>query len=107
MVSALGDLGYPSCSDGQAGGVVQAMHAALIPLVTREAGIDTEDFGITCPDDSLDAIERLVRDASERPPDWHRELGARSRQVARNRYTEDVFEARWREIVVEITSGRS
>src|SRR5262249_32872612 len=51
---------YPTCSDGQAGAVVQAMHAGLVPLVTPESGIDTEDFGVTLADDSLDGIARLL-----------------------------------------------
>ena len=98
---------YPSCSDGQAGAVVQSMHAGLIPLVTREAGIDTEDFGVTLTDESLDGIERLVRDVSTRPIEWHRELGVRSRNVARSRYTGGAFEMRWREIVTRIVKRRS
>ncbi|MGH7792716.1 MAG: glycosyltransferase, partial [Thermodesulfobacteriota bacterium] len=47
----------PSCSEGQAGSVVQCMYSGLIPLVTKEVGIDTEDFGITFSDDSQEAIE--------------------------------------------------
>jgi glycosyltransferase involved in cell wall biosynthesis len=42
---------HPTCSDGQSGSVVQCMYSGLIPLVTREAGIDTEDVGVTFSDD--------------------------------------------------------
>jgi glycosyltransferase involved in cell wall biosynthesis len=36
---------HPSCSEGQAGAVTQGMHAGLVPLVTRESGVDTEGLG--------------------------------------------------------------
>ena len=95
---------HPSCSDGQAGSVVQTMHAGLVPLVTRETGLDTDGFGITFPDDSLGEIARVVRDASERPAEWLRGSSARSRGVAMARHTEATFADRWREIVTEVVS---
>lgn len=98
---------YPSCSDGQAGGVVQAMHAGLIPLVTRESGIDTDHLGVTFLDDSLEEIERVVRDVSQQPADWHRDRSSRNRHVARARYSEAAFADRWRDIVTEVVSRRA
>lgn len=49
------------------------MYSGLIPIVTKEAGIDTEDFGITFSNDSLDEIERVIVEVSELPEDWHSE----------------------------------
>jgi glycosyltransferase involved in cell wall biosynthesis len=97
---------HPSCSEGQAGAVVQGMHAGLIPLVTRECGLDTEDFGVTFADDSLEEIERVIRNVAGRPPDWHREQSARSRAVARIRHSEAAFADRWRDIVRAIVGSR-
>jgi glycosyltransferase involved in cell wall biosynthesis len=36
----------PSCSEGQSQSVVECMNQGLIPVVSREAGIDTGDYGI-------------------------------------------------------------
>ena len=33
---------YPSCSEGQCGGVVTCMHAGLIPIISYESGVDVD-----------------------------------------------------------------
>jgi glycosyltransferase involved in cell wall biosynthesis len=93
---------HPSCSEGQSGSVVQCMYSGLIPLLTREAGIDTEDFGVTFRDDSLEEIERVVREVAELPEDWHRERSVKTRQAAEANYSEDAFLDRWRDMLGEI-----
>jgi glycosyltransferase involved in cell wall biosynthesis len=93
---------HPSCSDGQSGSVVQCMYSGLIPLVTKEAGIDTENFGVTFSDDSLDAIERVIREVSQLPADWHRDHSIRTRKIAEEKYSEDAFLNRWRNILSEV-----
>jgi glycosyltransferase involved in cell wall biosynthesis len=92
----------PSCSEGQPGSVVQCMYSGLIPLVTKEAGIDTEDFGITFADDSLEEIERVIIDVSELPETWHREHSTRTREVSEYKFSEDAFTDRWRNMLTEI-----
>jgi glycosyltransferase involved in cell wall biosynthesis len=93
---------HPTCSDGQSGSVVQCMYSGLIPMVTREAGLDTEDFGVTFADDSLEEIERAVRQVSQLPKEWHLERSIRTREVAEAKYSEEAFLNRWREILAEI-----
>jgi len=93
---------HPTCSEGQAGSVVHCMHSGLIPLVTREAGIDTDDFGVTFADDSIEEIEKTVLDVSQRPPEWHRERGAKTARIAAELYGEEAFTRRWRSIITEI-----
>jgi glycosyltransferase involved in cell wall biosynthesis len=95
---------HPTCSEGQPGSVVQCMYSGLIPLVTKWAGIDTEDFGVTF-DDSLEALERAVVTVSQLPGEWHRQHGIRTRQVAEEKYSEDAFINRWREILAEMVNG--
>ena len=92
----------PTCSEGQPGSVVQCMYAGLIPLVTKEAGIDTERFGISFADDSLRGIERVIRKVSRQPEKWHRKRSAKTRRVAEKRFSEDALVRRWREILTEI-----
>jgi glycosyltransferase involved in cell wall biosynthesis len=94
---------HPTCSEGQAGSVVQCMSAGLTPLVTREAGLDTGDFGLTFADDSLEEIARVVGDVAARPAGWHRRQSAATLRVAQTQYSEDAFQARWGEILREIT----
>ena len=95
-------LAYPTCSDGQAGAVVQAMSAGLIPIATREAGIDTKDVGIEFPDDGLETIERVILDASNRPASWCRERAERTVKASRKAFSEAAFAARWRAILGDL-----
>ena len=92
----------PSCAEGQPGSVVQCMAAGLIPLVTREAGIDTEDFGVTFADDSLAAIRQTVLEVAERPEAWHRERSLRTRRAVEEKYSETALCQRWREILTSV-----
>jgi glycosyltransferase involved in cell wall biosynthesis len=92
----------PSCSEGQSGSVVQCMYSGLIPLVTKEAGIDTEDFGITFADDSLEETERVILEVSELPESWHMKHSLRTRRVSEKKYSEEAFIHRWRYILGEI-----
>jgi glycosyltransferase involved in cell wall biosynthesis len=98
---------HPSCSDGQPGSVVQCMYSGLIPLVSREAGIDTEDFGITFSDDSLEEVERVIIEVSQLPESWHRERSIRTRKIAEDKYSEEAFVERWREMLAEILKSAS
>jgi glycosyltransferase involved in cell wall biosynthesis len=93
---------HPWCSDGQAGSVVQCMHAGLIPLVTREVGVDTEDFGGTFADDSLDEIEKVIVQVASLPETWHQQHSLQTRKIAEEKYSEAAFMKRWREILTEV-----
>jgi glycosyltransferase involved in cell wall biosynthesis len=93
---------HPSCSDGQAGAVVQCMGAGLVPVVSRETGIDVDGFGVQFADDSLEEIERVILDLAARPPAWHEAQAGLARRAAEQQFSLDAFEARWREILTEI-----
>lgn len=55
---------YPSCSEGQAGSVITGLHAGLIPIITRQSGVDAEPFGIELKTASvqeiIDAVKRIA-----------------------------------------------
>lgn len=89
----------PSCSEGQPGAVVQGMHAGLIPLLTKESGIDTDDFGWLFENDSEQSIEQRILDVSTLSPDELQNRSQRTREVAGTRYSEEAFLSQWREII--------
>jgi glycosyltransferase involved in cell wall biosynthesis len=97
---------HPSCSDGQAGAVVQALSAGLVPLVTRESGLDVDGFGETFADDSLAEIERVLLEAAAQPPDILCACARAASARALERHSLAAFEDRWRAIVVSILDGR-
>lgn len=79
---------FASCAEAQAGSVVNCMGAGLIPVVSRQVGMDVSPrFGIELADDSVQGIRDAVRALSERPAP---ELAAMSRQAwltARSRHS--------------------
>jgi glycosyltransferase involved in cell wall biosynthesis len=54
-------LVYPSCSEGQSGGVVTCLHAGLIPIISYESGVDVDGFGVILKSCSTDTIKNSVR----------------------------------------------
>lgn len=72
-------LVYPSCSEGQNGGAITCMHAGLIPVLSRESGVDLDpEYGIELLTSSLEEIRGRVRELAARPP---AELAAMSRNA--------------------------
>ncbi len=90
---------HPTCSEGQPGSVVQCMSAGLIPLVTKECGIDTEDFGVTIGGSGLDEIEAIIQEMSEKSAEMLKSISKRVVAVCAMRFDEQHFVERWREIV--------
>jgi len=85
-------LVYPSCAEGSAGVVVNAMQFGLIPLISRESGVDIRpDLGLNFDSLTVASIQRSVRQLANVPaPDLER----MSRDVwreARDHYTIDHF----------------
>jgi glycosyltransferase involved in cell wall biosynthesis len=52
---------YPSCSEGGGGSVIHCMHAGMIPVCTREASVDLNDFGVLITEGSVSAVQEAVR----------------------------------------------
>lgn len=50
----------PSCSEGSPGSIVEAIIQGLIPIVSKEAHIDVDDFGITLKDNTVDTIKKAL-----------------------------------------------
>jgi glycosyltransferase involved in cell wall biosynthesis len=95
---------HPSCSEGQAGAVVHALHSGLVPIVTRECGL----AGAARPlaDDALETLARAVDEAADRPAERCREEAEATRRHARSRFTEERFAARFRSILDELLALR-
>ncbi len=91
---------YPSCSEGQCGGVITCMHAGLVPIVTAQCGITIEpEFGVQLPDDRLESIASAMEAHANASSD---SIAGRSTEAAehvRVRHTREVFASRYRSLV--------
>lgn len=93
---------YPSCAEGQAGSAIIALHAGLIPLVSRETGVDVDDFGIVLDDCQPQALADAAEYLAGLPA---AELRRRSRaawEYAQARHTPAAYRAAYDRMLAEI-----
>lgn len=89
-----GALVYPSCAEACCGTVVNSMQAGLVPIVSRESGVDVApDFGILLAGGSVGAVEAAVRGFAASPPAEVAAMARRAWTVARDRYTPERYRA--------------
>lgn len=95
----------PNCTEAGTGAVVQCMAFGLIPIISRENGIDGDDFGVLLDHLSLEEIERTVRQMAEMPDTWLQERSRRTKDATKVKFSEKAFQERWREMLRQILSG--
>ena len=98
---------HPSCAEGQPGSVVECMHQGLIPVVSRETNIDTDEFGITLMDCSIEEIGKVVNNLSQRSPEWCEAMSRRTRKAALAEFSEDAFLRNMKAAIERIISERA
>lgn len=102
LLATHGAIVYPSCSEGGGGSVITCLHGGLVPLVTREASVDVEDFGVELRDPRISGIVQATREFAAQTPQT---LEARSRaawEFARRQHTRENFDATYRRCVAAI-----
>ena len=97
---------HPTCAEGSPGSVIECMNQGLIPIVSREAAIDVDGFGILLDQCSIEEIVRVVRDVSQRPPEWCEDMSARTRDVAIAQFSETAFHRNMSEAIQHIVDWR-
>lgn len=87
----------PSCSEGQAQSVVEAMNAGLVPLVSRAAGVDVDDFGEWIEPVTVEEIRRVATRAAGIAPGELTRRSRRAQEAARSIYAPEAFSRNFRE----------
>ena len=100
-------LVYPSASEGQSTSVVTCMHAGLIPVISRESGVDVDGFGRILSECSIDGIRASVRAVSKMPAEELASMARRAWEYARAHHTREAFSREYRKAVAEILRSRS
>ncbi len=98
---------YPSCADGSPGAVIESLHQGLIPILSKEATVDTDGFGITLKNNSVEEIIKTVNYLSYRSADWCRLMSKKTREVARKQYSETAFLQNLEKIIKKIIKQKS
>jgi len=106
ITSQCGYIIFPSCSEGIATSVVTCMRRGLIPVVTRESGIDVRDFGYLIEDVRIEKLQALIQRISEVKGD---ELYRRSVQSYLNSfaYTQSRFSESFEKALIDVLVKKS
>ena len=99
VTNKCGYIIFPSCSEATAGSVITTMHRGLVPIVTRETGVDTKDFGITLCDATIETIREAVIKASKQPAHILKDCSKKSFQEAKKNYTRNKFSENFEKVL--------
>ena len=80
----------PSCAEGQSGSVLVGMSAGLIPIISRENGIDKEDAHIL-HDCLPETIECIIREYSKRSVEWREREADKAIKIVHDKYSPKNF----------------
>jgi glycosyltransferase involved in cell wall biosynthesis len=84
----------PSCAEAQAGSTINCMAAGLIPMVSREVGMDVDpSFGVLLEDDSPRGIREAVRELARRPAAELRAMSRRAWEIATTRHSIETYKS--------------
>lgn len=100
---------YPSCAEGQSGGAVVCMHVGLIPVVSRQTGLDiSPDYGLSLDELSVEEVKARVREIAGFPVSRLDEMSMNAWEYARRIHTRENYMDRYSGILLEILerSGR-
>lgn len=90
---------FPSCSEAGAAAVVETMAAGVIPMVTYEASIDVENFGVLFEDASIETIMRQVREVASMSGAELCHRAKKAWETAHRNNTPEKFERSYRDTV--------
>lgn len=103
ITSKCGFIILPSCTEGAASSVTTCMRRGLIPIVTREAGIDVKDFGTFIEEPTVPSIQKLAKNLSQITNDeFHVRVKITYQDSVEN--TQESFRNNFTKIVTEILS---
>lgn len=98
-------LVHPSCSEGQSGAVITSLHAGLIPIISRESGVDCPDFGIVMHESTTDSIIAAVKTIAQKPAQELKDEAMRAWNYANTYHTKESFTRAYRAFV-DILEGK-
>lgn len=81
----------PSCSESMNGAVPTCMNAGLVPLVTKETGLDIANCGEIFSSDSIRVIENTIIECSKKSTAWLKNESAKAYTIATKNFTIDTF----------------
>jgi glycosyltransferase involved in cell wall biosynthesis len=97
---------YPSCCEGQCGGVITALASSLIPVISYESGVDVHDFGTILRTSSISEIRGAVEELSGRPCSQLENMARKAWEYAQDHHSRAAFAREWRRVLYAILAER-
>lgn len=82
---------FPSCSEGGGGSVLSAMKSGLIPVVTREASVDIDNFGFLIESPEIDCIKKTIKNVSTLSTNELEDRSRSSKEFVDNQHSIDSY----------------
>jgi glycosyltransferase involved in cell wall biosynthesis len=92
----------PSCSEGQAGSVVEAMNQGLIPIVSKATRLDARAYGVVLETVSIRSIQRVVKKMSVLSPAEVKKLSLKTRTTAQTEHSAAHFRSTLKQLIIEL-----
>lgn len=92
----------PSCSEGQAGSVVECMNQGLIPIVSKETRLDATGYGTILDDNSIPTIQKTVTRLSQLSAREVEYRARKTRAIAKKEHSPEAFRKQLHELIKTI-----
>lgn len=80
----------PSCTEGMCGSVLTTMQAGIIPVMTKECGVDNPE-GIYLESVDINYINTVVRELAQKDSAWIQQKALQNMEVYKQRYSMEQF----------------
>jgi len=81
--------------------VTAVLGFGVIPVVSQEAGIDTDDFGFTLAQKDSKTIAGTVQWIASQDEDWHKQMSQRVFAAYQVKFSQQAFLKHFKEMLIE------
>jgi glycosyltransferase involved in cell wall biosynthesis len=99
-------LVFPSCAEGLSVSSVTCMHAGMIPMLTRETGVDVHDYGVLLRETTLEDIRHAVVALAQQPVAELERMTRAAWTYARVRHTRERYASEYRRMLEQLLGSR-
>lgn len=93
----------PTCSEGQSSSILQSAATGLIPITTKDSGIEISEYKIGFEiSEDISEIEKTVLRCSQMSEGELEEMSQHVAEVCREEFSEQRFEDKFHEVIIEI-----
>lgn len=90
---------HPSSTEGSSGGVIQGLHSGLIPIISKESGIDLDKYSFILNECTINEINSIIDFVLGKDEIWIKEASEYIRGYALTHFSENAFKKKWDGII--------